>query len=117
MGDDFSELLELARQDRESLEYKLERSILDITEQVFDRMKALGLNKAQLAERLGVSRPFVTKMLNGNTNFTLKSLVGLAEALECELSVGLPPRGGERRAVSHPRANADKKRSSRRLAC
>lgn len=47
-------------------------------------MKKEGVSKADLARRLGKSRAYVTKILQGNTNFTLDSLVQIARALGSE---------------------------------
>ncbi len=95
MKDSISELRERAAESRDSVEYKLEWAILDITEQIADCMHAKELNRAQLAKLLEVSPPMVTKMLNGTVNFTLKSLVGVAHVLGCDLSVRLAPAGFE----------------------
>ena len=45
------------------------------------------INRAKLANLLNVSPPAVTKILNGNSNFTLKTLISLADALDMELKV------------------------------
>lgn len=44
-------------------------------------MKKEGVSNAELARRLGKSRQYVTKILQGNANFTLESLVQIARAL------------------------------------
>jgi transcriptional regulator with XRE-family HTH domain len=44
-------------------------------------MKKEGIKKAELARRLGKSRAYVTKILQGNANFTLDTLVQIARAL------------------------------------
>jgi len=43
-----------------------------------------------LAQRLGVSKAFVTKLLNGNPNLTIKTMVAIAGALECTLLIDIP---------------------------
>jgi transcriptional regulator with XRE-family HTH domain len=74
-------------------EDQLENVLYDLTEAIDARMEEIGINRSQLANRLGVSRAMVTKMLRGNTNFTVRSLVELGRALDCRLSIQLPPCG------------------------
>ena len=55
-----------------------------------DRVSALmeiqGLTKTELANRLGISRQYVTNLLNGNKPITLKSAKKIAQALKVPLS-------------------------------
>ena len=74
-------------------EDQLENVLYDLTESIDVRMEELGINRSQLAGRLGVSRAAVTKMLRGNANFTVRTLVELGRALECRISIRLPPCG------------------------
>ena len=63
--------------------------ILSITEELSKRMKDLPLTKVQLAKKLGTSSAYVTKLLNGNTNFTVKTLLNIAKALNDEFVIKL----------------------------
>ena len=47
-------------------------------------MKKLGLNQTQLAQRLHVSRPYVTKLLSGDVNISFGAAMRLARALEMD---------------------------------
>jgi transcriptional regulator with XRE-family HTH domain len=85
----FSELLKLART---SIAYKAEGVILDVTEQIVERMQELGISKSELAKQIGSSPPYVTKLLRGGTNFTLESMVKVADALDSELKVKIEPK-------------------------
>jgi transcriptional regulator with XRE-family HTH domain len=85
----FRELFETARQ---SLGYKVEGAILEFTEQIVDRMKVLGLSKADLAKRIDSSAPYVTKLLRGGTNFTLESMVKVSDSVDCDLQVKVVPK-------------------------
>jgi len=69
------------------IEFLTQETIIDITETIVKRMKELRMNKAELARRLGVSKPFITKLLNGNPNMTIKTLVSIANALDCNVKV------------------------------
>ena len=54
-------------------------------------MESNGLNKAALAERLGVSPQYISKILSGKVNFSIKSIAELQEKLDiCLLSVSEP---------------------------
>jgi transcriptional regulator with XRE-family HTH domain len=72
-------------------EYKVESISLDIAVQVYQRMKALGLNQTQLAEKLHVSKSYISQILKGKHNLTLESLVKVAEALEMKAEITLKP--------------------------
>lgn len=57
--------------------YLLNKYQNEIFRQLTRFMKNNNLNKGDIAERLGVSNPQVSQILNGNTNFTLKTLIKL----------------------------------------
>ncbi len=72
---------------KEDADFRLEMIILDLTEKISVRMKEKGITRAKLAEILGVTPAAVTKLLNGNPNFTLKTLLKVADALGLEFAV------------------------------
>lgn len=74
---------------RNDVDFMTETVIVDFTEKIVGKMKKTGLSRADFAQRLGVSKPFVTKLLNGNPNLTVKSMVSIAHALGCELNIKL----------------------------
>ena len=82
---------------RASSDYAAEQAIDAITEAIIDRMLELRLSRAELAERLGVSPARVTNLLRGG-NFTVRTLVEISVALDCELSVAFQPRESGARA-------------------
>lgn len=51
---------------------------------IFRRMKELGMNKTELAKRMKVSRPYITKALQGDVNFTFGTAARFARALEMD---------------------------------
>lgn len=79
---------------RHDPEFEAELLLLDINELIVHRMNDLGWRKADLAQRLGVSRAFITRFLGGNTNMTLGTLVKVANALGTRVNVELLPRTG-----------------------
>ena len=48
------------------------------------RMKELGLNNTTLAKRMNVSRPYITKVLSGDVNFSFRTAAKLANALQMD---------------------------------
>ncbi len=80
----FKDLLESFEGD---FEFRLETTILNITEQICKKMKEKDINRSRLAGILNVSPAAVTKILNGNSNFTLRTLLSLSDALDSELTV------------------------------
>jgi len=72
---------------KDDIEFRLEMLILEITERICRTMAEKNMNRKDLAERLNVSPPAVTKILNGNSNFTLKTLLTIAHALDQELII------------------------------
>lgn len=76
--------------------YLTEMQILKFTETVVRNMEANAVPRAELARRLGVSKAMVTKLLRGNPNMNMKTMVTLAYVLGCELDVDIHPRGFRR---------------------
>jgi transcriptional regulator with XRE-family HTH domain len=86
-------LAEAADEDRSSVEYRLQAHVLDVSERVHARIRQLGISQAEVARRMGVSRPMITKLLTGDSNFQLRTLLRLADALDMDLMVDLVPEG------------------------
>jgi len=84
---------EMFREAEKTLEYNLEGSIIDFTEDLCRLMEEKAVSRAELARRIGTSPAYVTKILRGNSNFTLSSMVRIAMALEAEVRIHLSPRG------------------------
>ena len=82
---------------REDFDYRFEEFILAVNEKICGRMKEIKINRAGLAERMGISRPAVTNMLDGNSNFTLKRLLAVADALDLELCVDFKAKSDRKR--------------------
>ncbi len=74
-------------------EYQAECAIVDFTENMAKRIEKLGITRSELASRLDTSPAYITKILRGNANFTLKSMVRIACALESDLKIHLQPEG------------------------
>lgn len=76
---------------RQTPAYRAEGASIQFTEDLVARMEACGVNRSALAEKIGSSPAYVTKILRGDTNFTLDTMAKIAAALGCELSIGLRP--------------------------
>ncbi len=83
--------LELVDKNKDSLEFKLEELLYDITEEIYKRMENLGMSQQDLARKLGVSSAYVSKILRGNENISLKTLLKVALALDLEVELYLKP--------------------------
>ncbi|MCX5850417.1 MAG: helix-turn-helix transcriptional regulator, partial [Deltaproteobacteria bacterium] len=68
-------------------DFLFETVVLDLTEQICIAMREKGITRTKLAKMLGVSPAAVTKILNGSSNFTLKTMLTLASALDLELAI------------------------------
>ncbi len=71
------------------LSYWVEGAIIDFTEELCRVMEEKGVSRAELARRIGSSPAYITKILRGNSNFTLSSMVRVARALEHEVHIHL----------------------------
>ena len=48
------------------------------------RMRTLGINQTELARRMKVSKPYITKVLRQDVNFSFRTAAKLAQALEMD---------------------------------
>lgn len=60
---------------------------------VLQRMKQLGLNQSALAERMNVSRPYISKVLKSDVNISFATAAKLARALQMDFCPTLTPCG------------------------
>jgi transcriptional regulator with XRE-family HTH domain len=72
--------------------YARESLMMNITEDILVAMEDKNISKANLAKLLDKSKAFVTQMLGGSRNMTLRSLSDIAFALDMEVSIKLIPR-------------------------
>lgn len=71
----------------DDFDFRLETLIYKITEKISERMDQKRINRTKFAQLLKISPPAVTKILNGNSNFTLKTLLSIADALELDMQI------------------------------
>jgi transcriptional regulator with XRE-family HTH domain len=67
--------------------FQRERLATEITELICRLMIEKKVTRAELASRLGKSRPYVTKLLGAGTNLTVRTLSDVFHALGCSLRV------------------------------
>lgn len=60
--------------------YWKEVAILDFTSALWQLMQSQKISKSDLASRIGTSASYVTKIFQGNANFTIDSMVKLVRA-------------------------------------
>jgi transcriptional regulator with XRE-family HTH domain len=106
----FRSLLEKARK-RDA--YWVGKAIHDFTEDLFRLMEEQGVNKAELARRIGKTPAYVTKVFRGDTNFTIDSMVKFAHALDGQLSIHVGRKEGQ--ALGPPLSEQSTKRSENGL--
>jgi transcriptional regulator with XRE-family HTH domain len=68
-----------------------ESLILEATEMIEGLLENKGLNRKELAEKLGRSKGFITQILSGDRNMTLRTLAALAFALDHRVNVAASP--------------------------
>lgn len=77
---------------RNTFEYRLEKNLFEVAEQVSELLECQGLTRSELAQRLAVTPAYITKLLNGNPNLTIKSLLRLSDALGQTLDIRFAPK-------------------------
>lgn len=85
----------LFAQAEKRLDYKVEGAKNEFTEKVVHRMEEAGVTRSELADRLGKKKPQVTRLLRGGNNFTVETMVEIADALGCNYRSHLEPKDCE----------------------
>ena len=70
---------------------ELSRLITEVTNEINWYMRECNVTRADLASRMGVSPGRVSQVLSGGENLTLRTLAGLATALDGRFEVELRP--------------------------
>ncbi|MFQ3550390.1 MAG: helix-turn-helix transcriptional regulator [Armatimonadota bacterium] len=72
--------------------FHLEEVLLDITETICEIMQDDNISRAELARRLGKSRAWITKALNGERNLTIKTVVDILWELDYKVKFEAVPK-------------------------
>ncbi len=75
------------RKIRKTHEYRLEKVKLEFVQGITRVMALKEINNAELARRLDTTPAYVTKVMRGDTNFTLDSLVKITHALDSRVHI------------------------------
>lgn len=75
----------------EDLEFRIEFAKIHFAEQIVKLMDSQGINKVNLADKLGSSPSFITKILSGENNFTLETMTKVGIALRQRLEITFKP--------------------------
>jgi transcriptional regulator with XRE-family HTH domain len=84
---DLSTYDELLAEDPKGL--RQEELILEATEALARALQSSGLTQSELAGRLGKTKGFVSQILGGGKNLTLRTLADVAGALGCKVQIQL----------------------------
>ena len=86
----------------------------DFVESLSARMEDLSRSAAQLAEAIGASLPYVSKLLRGEENLTIRSMAKLARATKSVVRIHLAPDGTSTRSIDRADGMARTRKRSRR---
>ena len=70
-------------------EYHVAGMKIEIAEQIYLLMEKKKVSKAELARKLGKNRAYITRILKGNTNFTIETIVKIGRRLDAEWEFNL----------------------------
>jgi transcriptional regulator with XRE-family HTH domain len=68
-----------------------ERVLVEAMAALWTEIERTGMKKTDIAQKLDVSKPYVSQALNGGQNLTLRSLADFAWALESRVQISLSP--------------------------
>lgn len=77
------------------------RAVVAYLEDVLARMEQLGVKKSDLAVRLNLKRPAVSRLFEPGRNLTMFTAAMIAEALDARLEVKLSPKDAHLQPVAH----------------
>ena len=86
------DLKKAAKEVRNGTLYKTRRLISNIVRSFHAVMQEKSLNYAKLAKKLGVSRSRISALFACDRNVTLRTIVAVANALDCDVEVRIIPR-------------------------
>jgi len=71
--------------------YLQEELILEVTECIAEMMQKKNVSKSNLAKKLGRTKGYITQLLNGNANMTLRTISDVMWALDSTMKVNAEP--------------------------
>jgi transcriptional regulator with XRE-family HTH domain len=67
--------------------FKREEAVMEVTEFICGEMEKRGVTRSELAKRLGKTKRYITQLLDGGTNMTVRTIADVCHALGCEFHV------------------------------
>jgi transcriptional regulator with XRE-family HTH domain len=71
--------------------YQQEHAIQQVTDRICELMNNDTVTRSELARRLGKTKGYITQMLDGRTNMTIRTLADVMTALEYSIRVEAEP--------------------------
>lgn len=69
--------------------YWIEKAKLDFAVSLEKQRRQVGMTYSAIAEKLGTSAAYITKVFRGDTNLTIESMVKLARATDSKVHISL----------------------------
>ncbi len=83
----------IAEAARKRLPYAVTNALLEFSREILAKMRSDKVSKAELARRMETSPSYITKLLGGQNNFTLETMVKMAWVMDSELQLRIVPKG------------------------
>lgn len=83
----------------DSVEYWAEGSVMDFTEELSRIMTEKAISRSELANRIGSSKSYITKVFSGQANFTVETMTKLSLAVDHVVRVHVAPKDARTRWV------------------
>lgn len=78
---------------RRTADYLAHSAVMEFIDEISDLMQKDGVTQQQIAERTGWKPPYVSRILRGDANLTLKTMARLAAAFDRFIHIHLAPAG------------------------
>lgn len=101
-------LTQAVKDTQADIEFKIEVCKLTIVEELLQFMKRAGIKRTELAERLNVPPSRITKMLSGESNLTIDTLVRAGHAVGADLAQTFVPKDQKGHWTARPKVRFGK---------
>lgn len=101
----FRDLMEKARRGHR---YWASRLAIDFAVDLNRLMKRKGMKNADLAREIGTSNAYISRVMRGDANFTIETMVKLAMAVDGRVEIKVVDKNEERKRPSYNDAFSDK---------
>lgn len=91
LGKNMNKYKELRQKAKNSLVYKVQGITMKFADSIYQMMQENNINSTELAESLKTSNAYISKVLRGEANYTVETMVKLASAVNCKLEIDVVP--------------------------